>query len=582
MSLTLAEKVRLGAATPAELESLSADDLFEIKTNDDHTHYRGNAVRAIEAPAGYAKDRKVLRLVASTNDKDYYGDSIEVTGGKTKTGEQGAGWKIDDYNRQGGVYLWSHNLGSVKAPIGQALKTWKGRIGIDEAGQDKLKAKTGGQTKKALLQDVEFLSADDGPDDHFKFAETIYLLMSGKGTRSGKGVGGSSVGFIPTKWIRPENAEEREKLGLGPWGIKFLEQTLLENSATPTPANPFASVIPGAASQKAKGAFERTVLEELKFMEAECRHLISPTLVRFFRERAVLGHDDAAEKLEARVRSRVFIFDDVAKAAGFDVTTGDATDCLVVPKAIPDETGEVEEPADRGGQGALLRALGGSEGEEAPEGAEEAPEGTEAQEASPEAPEAGSEGKSAVPQESAAFGVWNAEGKLVAVSDDQDDAQTACPEGGSWGEITVVPKLADAEKAGAPARPEIRADRGEDEVRIVIDGEARSVIERAYDAADLAMATLGAILDATESKTTDPEFESSLGGGTALDQLVERLDKVLDRLETEPGEKATSRTGSDQNVTEAEGDESEAEPTTTEEAVAKTLNDLLRILSDQQ
>ena len=295
MPITIEERIRLGVATPDELKSLGAARVIEVKSDPEHMQYRGCiAQRSTGSPDGYAPDRKILRLVASTHDKDHMGDRVSVRG---KDG--GKGWLLKDYQRQGGVYLWSHNMGSVKAPIGQAIKTWRGKITQD------------GQTKNALLQDVEFLSADDGPDDHFKFAETVFLLMSGKGTRSGKGMMGSSVGFVPRKAHSPKDKEEREKLGLGAWGLEFHEQVLLENSATPTPANPFAAVLNGKGGAEAKSfSFEAAVLEELKFLEGR-PDLIDGALIKFFREKGVLGPAHAQEIIEAKLRSRVFIFDGV-------------------------------------------------------------------------------------------------------------------------------------------------------------------------------------------------------------------------------------------------------------------------------
>jgi len=49
-----------------------------------------------------------------------------------------------------------------------------------------------------------------------------------------------SVGFMPTKVNRPKSKEEREKIGLGEYGVEFTGWELLEYSAVPVPANPNA------------------------------------------------------------------------------------------------------------------------------------------------------------------------------------------------------------------------------------------------------------------------------------------------------------------------------------------------------
>lgn len=49
-----------------------------------------------------------------------------------------------------------------------------------------------------------------------------------------------SIGFSPIKANYPATKEDREKLGLGPYGVEYKEWELLEFSAVPIPANPNA------------------------------------------------------------------------------------------------------------------------------------------------------------------------------------------------------------------------------------------------------------------------------------------------------------------------------------------------------
>lgn len=321
--ITIEERIRLGSATEDDFKSLGVDRVAEIKSDSEHTHYRGSSHVAIKANPKDTSGRQVLRLIASTYDKDHYGDRIVVKG-----------WDLGPYKNNGGVYLWCHNMGEVKMPIGQALKTWTGKIGTAMNGVKNFDFKAAGldPTKSALMQDVEFFHPDDGPDDHFKFAQTVYLIMSGIGVRSGKGMMGSSVGFVPKEIKRVESKEEREKLDLGPWGVLHLRQVLLEDSATPTPANPFASVIGGKKSFK---PFEKQVLEELDYIESE--KMLPVSLLNDFRKRAVLGPVDAQEKLEARLRSRIFLTDDESVQA-----VPDGFDEVVISKDVADDEPEVE------------------------------------------------------------------------------------------------------------------------------------------------------------------------------------------------------------------------------------------------
>jgi len=480
LSLTIEEKILLGAASTMELEGLGVDRVKEIKTDSEHVHYRGSMHLAVKAEDG-KEERRVLRLIASTDDKDYHGDRIRQR--KTKDGD---GWVLDGYLRNGGVYLWCHNMGAVKAPIGQALKTWVGKIGkaFESVKDADALLKAAGLTAEsyALMQDVEFLSADDGPDDHFKFSETVYLLMSGKGTRSGKGMMGSSVGFVPIKAYWPETSEEREKLGLGTWGVEFREQALLENSATPTPANPFASVLGG------KKSFEARVLEELDYIED--RALIPKSLLREFRERAVLGPTDAAEKLSARIRSRVF-FDEL-----------DGVSLRQMGVSVSDGAG-----AD-GAAEVVLNAYTGQALEELKEG-----DGID----------------------------LDLEAEVALLLTEPGDADGDHQD-------TAGEDVDAADSADAAKPPEFKAARGvEGDSTITLDSDSIAALQSGFDGAELALATFGAILDAIEEKNTDPDLKSSIGVDNVTNEelagrigsLEQAVSKLVDSL---AGAKVTART----------------------------------------
>lgn len=525
---TIEERIRYGTATLEELSQLGAERVAEIKSDPDNAHYRGSTHVALKAAD--AGDRKILRLIASTYDKDHYGDRVSVKG---KDG--GKGWQLEDYNRQGGVYLWCHNMGSVKAPIGQALRTWTGKVGKAAAG---LKAAGLDENKQALMQDVEFLSADDGPGDEFKFGETIYLLMSGEGTRSGKGMMGSSVGFLPVKTHRPKDQAEREKLDIGEWGVEFHEQKLLENSATPTPANPFASVI-GAKNFK---SIEATVLDEIKYMEEAGLH--DPTLLKMFRERAILGPKDAEDKLAARLSSRVFMSLD-GEADGGAKTSSDYPECRfdvetmtadAVEKAIERAALHTDPDGGMVVPKSILQDI--LDGKPLPAPAK---------------------------QECSKCHEKNAVWHELHADTGMDEWVVRCPDCGS--DVPADDHKAAAEgteTTGGHEAPTddietlekgISVEAGSTGALVNLDAGALEVLTKAYQSADFAMEALSAILDAVENKNTDPDFQSSFGINDVSEEIRERLDNIERAIQSlsESGAKTTARTDHEAKEIDLEG-----------------------------
>jgi len=132
---------------------------------------------------------RTLRFCFSDNSVDRMGDTIAA-----------AGWDISDFLANP-VALWAHD--SSAPPIGGARN-----VGVDG---------------DRLLGDIEF-----APAETYAFADTIYRLVLGKFLRA------VSVGFMPTRYAFVENDPERG------FGIDFLEQSLLEISVCPVPANPNA------------------------------------------------------------------------------------------------------------------------------------------------------------------------------------------------------------------------------------------------------------------------------------------------------------------------------------------------------
>jgi len=133
--------------------------------------------------------QRTLRFCFSDNSVDRMNDTIAA-----------AGWDLSDFLANP-VALWAHD--SSAPPIGGARN-----VGIEG---------------DRLLGDIEF-----APPETYAFADTIYRLVLGKFLRA------VSVGFMPTRYSFVENDPERG------FGIDFLEQSLLEISVCPVPANPNA------------------------------------------------------------------------------------------------------------------------------------------------------------------------------------------------------------------------------------------------------------------------------------------------------------------------------------------------------
>jgi HK97 family phage prohead protease len=160
---------------------------------------------SIEPPVPVHDAARTLRFCFSDESVDRMGDTIRA-----------AGWDIADFERNP-VALWAHD--SSAPPIGGARN-----VGVEG---------------KRLAGDIEF-----APPETYQFADTIYRLVLGKFIRA------VSVGFLPTRHLFVQDDPDR------PWGIDFLEQSLLEISVCPVPANPNA-----LAEARRKGIDTRPLVE---------------------------------------------------------------------------------------------------------------------------------------------------------------------------------------------------------------------------------------------------------------------------------------------------------------------------------
>jgi HK97 family phage prohead protease len=168
---------------------LMSADQFRGELRAKHKPVGGVYRVSLAPPAPVIGAERTLRFCFSDESVDRMGDTIAA-----------AGWDIADFQANP-VALWAHD--SSAPPIGGARN-----VGVED---------------NRLLGDIEF-----APPETYAFADTIYRLVLGKFLRA------VSVGFMPTRYNFVENDPERG------FGIDFLEQSLLEISVCPVPANPNA------------------------------------------------------------------------------------------------------------------------------------------------------------------------------------------------------------------------------------------------------------------------------------------------------------------------------------------------------
>lgn len=149
-----------------------------------------------------ASEDGTVEFVASTNVVDRMGDIVEQN------------FDLKSFKKNP-VFLWGHNASAL--PIGKIVKVWS---------QDRAKA-SGPKQKETRIR-VKFV-----PGDIYPFAEQVRQLYAEGFLKA------VSIGFRPMETGKVSE-EERQALGMGPWGQRFTKSELLEVSAVSVPANPEA------------------------------------------------------------------------------------------------------------------------------------------------------------------------------------------------------------------------------------------------------------------------------------------------------------------------------------------------------
>lgn len=186
------ERIWSGIATDDELRALKLEDIVAIKSDGEHMRLRP-CVRA--KPEKVGSGRRV-RHVASDESSDRMGDVIQVRG-----------WDLGPFKKNPQL-LFNHNS---DAPLGLVPDMTKGVH----------------RGEPALLSESELYTDDKLTEERQVIAR---LVEDGD-------LPAVSVGFLPRKVSRPDDSEERTKLGLGEWGVLYEKTELLELSVVTVPAN---------------------------------------------------------------------------------------------------------------------------------------------------------------------------------------------------------------------------------------------------------------------------------------------------------------------------------------------------------
>lgn len=256
----LISRIQYGVASEEEIRELSADDLYAIKS-DSVPQRRFTVARAFGIST---EDRTVRGVPHSTETRDRMGDVIRV-----------AGWNLDNY-KANPVILYGHASHS-ESPINSfpVARGMRPRTGRSESGM------------RALLIDEKYHEEETNPN-----AELVWRMVA-VGALPGR-----SVGFLPIETHRPENDAEREKLGLGQWGVLYTKAELAESSVVPVPAN--------ADALQGKGFVERcysAARQTLRDVVAE--GLLSWTDATRFADWLPITDEDADRQERDRKRSVV-------------------------------------------------------------------------------------------------------------------------------------------------------------------------------------------------------------------------------------------------------------------------------------
>lgn len=215
--------------TEKQVRAFASGTEGPVKLTADECKKLCKALNDFEYLRGY--EDRVHGYTITDETADRYGDIVRAKG-----------VVLDNYMKNP-VVQFAHDYSLP--PVGVSLKTW-----YDKA-------------KKGVRSWPLFF--DDRIDSTGR-ADLIFRFVRSNGMRA------CSIGFNALSWSVPDTDEDREKMGLGRYGVEFTSVDLLEFSPVPVPANP------NALSDAYGGDYRKALRETLRngdFSQRDVRTLLA-------------------------------------------------------------------------------------------------------------------------------------------------------------------------------------------------------------------------------------------------------------------------------------------------------------------
>ena len=294
----------------AQAVGLSYGDVYAMKSQDNPFHTR-DATCFVESKAAKQVGERTFSYVWSTETPDHGGDIVKASG-----------WDLSVYKKNP-VALWGHD-GTSRPPIGRGKNVRKGDIGNGTRG---------------LVGEIEL-----APEGASEFTDALYRFVEADIVRA------TSVGFRAMSVKEVRSDKEREKLGLGKWGVYFDKAMLMEISLVSLPQNPEAL---GKAAEGflSAGNVTRKGIEELigtwnstqrdkdRLVADLCKkiHLIAPPS---------FSAPAAVEEIKQTTEEQVASFSAVADALAKLEEPAETLSAAPSEEIAPETTEEPAEPAE--------------------------------------------------------------------------------------------------------------------------------------------------------------------------------------------------------------------------------------------
>lgn len=175
----------------------------------------------LDASEGLPTKKECAELAKGTGfpwEDEYYERTFPVWSSDERVNRAGdidlQTWRFDNYNRNP-LVLFSHEWDAL--PIGQSISH-----SVKQRSDE-------GYDGPALHQVMTFATKET-----YEFADTVARLWKARFLRT------VSVGFYPGMVIYVDNEDTRNELGLGPWGVIYGDEELVEVSPCSVPSLPSA------------------------------------------------------------------------------------------------------------------------------------------------------------------------------------------------------------------------------------------------------------------------------------------------------------------------------------------------------